>query len=504
MGKNKPLFEEIDKALIGFLTYDGCVNYNKVPNYDKKGLFYESTSYFSYGTGELLRYLWQAERYLGKREALRAALPDGMAEAILSFAYPYRNGEASRVGFLNFGDSPLNASIYPMLRWLPLLGLGSEAVDAYLTRTPCADDLLSLLTPPPSVGSLDTLAKTVFYPESGYAITRDNWEDNGTLLAVKCGYTWNHAHADAGSFVLFANGAPFLLDSGNCAYDHALYSTYFRKDDAHNVLLVDGQGQRMEEQVRGSKFPGTLSATYAGKDLLYVQADATGPMSHKCSRLYRNFLWLDDSILIVIDDVLCHEPAQIQTLLHYNGCCEACATADGRAAVDIRNDRTHARLIAVHPTEIELERKTGYLLPSKALLGEQGKGDELQEVEYLSINSTVKARVHHGLHVLLLDDRARQVTVERICEPEVIGVRLTHTTDGVCREIRFNERADGRRMHINANHTLGAWDTDAYLLVTEQREDRSGRILMVGGSYLRNEDRVLHHYYRTETREIPF
>ena len=28
-------------------------------------------------------------------------------------------------------------------------------------------------------------------------------DDDATLVAIKSGFTWNHAHADAGSFVLF-------------------------------------------------------------------------------------------------------------------------------------------------------------------------------------------------------------------------------------------------------------------------------------------------------------
>ena len=45
---------------------------------------------------------------------------------------------------------------------------------------------------------------------------RSSWENDATLLAMKSGYTWNHAHADAGSFILFKQGEPLIIDSGTC------------------------------------------------------------------------------------------------------------------------------------------------------------------------------------------------------------------------------------------------------------------------------------------------
>ena len=41
------------------------------------------------------------------------------------------------------------------------------------------------------------------YPDIGWAMMRSSWEKDATLLAVKSGFAWNHAHADAGSFLLF-------------------------------------------------------------------------------------------------------------------------------------------------------------------------------------------------------------------------------------------------------------------------------------------------------------
>lgn len=483
------LIDRIEEALIEFLSYPGCTLFNKVPNYDEQGLFYESVGYFCYGTSELLRYLWHAERYLGRRDRLRAALPKGLAEAILSFAYPHTQDGKIKIGFPNYGDSAYTANIMPMVRWMRLLGYDTPALAAYAAAVGQEEDILALTCPldttPLTV--LETLPKTALYPKTGYAIHRSSWQTDASLLAIKSGYTWNHAHADAGSFVLYDKGQPLLIDSGSCPYGDRRYRTYYCKDISHNVLLVDGEGQREEEQIRGSKFPGCISDHYEKDGLFYVQADATGPMAHVCSRMYRNFLWIDGRVLVVIDDVLCHEPRTLQFLLHYDG--EATTRKNG--IIDICGERSTAHLYSIYPKEETIHTRIGYLSTRYGTT----KQDAATECDYLCLDGEERTRVHSLIHVIALDDE-QDLTVERLEGRECIGVRLKH--GDVEREIWYNLRADGRRMHINSNNTLGTWDTDAYILMTECTEDDE-KIFITSGSYVRKSNEVRYASYQKKT-----
>ncbi len=485
------LIAQIEQALVEFLEYPGCTLFNKVPNYDEYSLFYESVGYFCYGTGELLRYLWHAERYLGKRENLRRALPPALGQAILSFAYPYEQNGQNKIGFLNYGDSAFTANIMPMVRWLRLLGYDTPSLASYAAQTPVEEDILTLIAPTDAVdlSGLNTLPTTVVYPKTGYAITRDSWNNDATLLAVKSGYTWNHAHADAGSFILYDRGAPLLIDSGSCSYGDKLYRSYYCKDISHNVLLINSEGQRYEEQIRGSKFPGCISEHYEKDGLFYVQADATGPMAHLCSRMYRNFIWLDHSILVIVDDVLCHEPNTVQFLLHYDGDQHACD--DG--SVLITGARSHVKLY----TEMQVECREGYL-SSRYGYGTVPDGSATP-CEYLCLSTPRTDRVHSLMNVIALNDVADGLIVEQLEGKECIGVRLT--LGNKQRELWYNLRADGRRMHINSNNTLGAWDTDAYLLMSERSGDEE-RIFVVSGSYVRCGDEVRFAAFRKTTGYI--
>lgn len=485
------LIGQIEQALIEFLEYPGCTLFNKVPNYDEHSLFYESVGYFCYGTGELLRYLWHAERYLGRRNSLRRALPPALGEAILSFAYPYWQDGKNKIGFLNYGDSAYTANIMPMVRWLRLLGYDTPALAAYAAQTPVEEDILTLTAPlnTADLSGLGTLPTTAVYPKTGYAITRDSWGNDATLLAIKSGYTWNHAHADAGSFILYDHGAPLLIDSGSCSYGDKLYRSYYCKDISHNVLLIGGEGQRYEEQIRGSKFSGCISEHYEKDSLFYVQADATGPMAHLCSRMYRNFIWLDHSILVIVDDVLCHEPNTVQFLLHFDGEQRTCE--DG--SVLITGARSHAKLY----TEMHIESREGYL-SSRYGYGTV-PGGPASPCEYLCLSTPRTDRVHSLMNVIALNDAADELIVERLEGRECIGVRLT--LGDKQRELWYNLRADGRRMHINSNNTLGSWDTDAYLLMSE-RYGGEERIFMVSGSYLRKGDKARFGAFRKTTGYI--
>ena len=61
---------------------------------------------------------------------------------------------------------------------------------------------------------------------------------------------FSHYHAGKNALTLWMDGRPFLVDSGCCNYDDPLFSTWYKRAEAHSSLLVNGQGD------------GTLAGTY--------------------------------------------------------------------------------------------------------------------------------------------------------------------------------------------------------------------------------------------------
>jgi hypothetical protein len=141
---------------------------------------------------------------------------------------------------------------------------------------------------------------------------------DATYLAVRSGFTWNHNHADAGSFILWNRGKQLLIDSGNSSYARPEYDGYYRQSVAHNVVTLDGKAEPTSNTYDGSHFPGRVDHLVDAGDLRFVWADATGPNASVFERKYRSFLWVGD-VILVIDDLKGWQPGQFEWLLHYEG-----------------------------------------------------------------------------------------------------------------------------------------------------------------------------------------
>ena len=473
-----------DRALAAYLAYPGDKLFNKPRNFDNMGMFYEGVGYDDYGTGTLLRYLRCRERYDGRNETIRAALPDGLCEAPLHFLYPVTKDAGTAYLSLNFCDSDADALPERIVRYAVALGLDTSPVRALAAAcgTGVWEELagtgLSSLK-----GSMETLPKTAVF-SSGYAIARDTWAPDGTVLAVHSGLCWNHAHNDAGSFVIYHKGRPFFTDCGTCDYSSPQYHAYYCQDAAHSVIRVGDQGRRDEELYRGTKFPGELTDRYEGKDFFFVQADSAGPMAHLCSRLYRNFIWIENRLLVVIDDVFCHEPQTVQFSLHFDG-----TYRQEGDAVRFANGGMTAKLISHFPAMTPTE-KTGH-----------APHQQDRDKTYLELRDDTKRRTHTLIHTLELDPEQRDAVYETLSCGRCDGVRIT---DGdMEREIWYNHLADGHVMHDNSQTVVGGYDTDAYILmVTRDKREQTERVLAVCASFLRRGGKVYHSSFEKKTTEV--
>jgi len=91
--------------------------------------------------------------------------------------------------------------------------------------------------------------KSFSYFDSGYFGMISEQDDNqfGLMLdsgPLGFGSPSGHGHADALSFVIGLNGRPFIVDPGTYIYSRKNdWREYFRGSHAHNVVIVDDQGQ---------------------------------------------------------------------------------------------------------------------------------------------------------------------------------------------------------------------------------------------------------------------
>jgi len=483
--------DAIARGSVEWFHYAGSVLENKPANFDSAGAFYESVGYMNYGLSQYLIFRLAWTNTFGK-PLPDIPLLDKLGDFFLNVCYPNSGAMMS----LNFGDSSLHADGSQPLVWLWANGIRKPSYLWYLKQTQNSSFREGMGKNTPfglvyfpgdaelaKAPAVPDLPKSAIYHDMGWVMMRNSWQANATMLGVKSGFTWNHAHADAGSFILFHQGENFLIDSGNCWYPHPQYDEYYRQSKAHNVILFNGEGENPEDTYYGSKFPGTVEHLIDDGDLKYVLADATGPVSQNFIRNYRHFLWLGNVILI-IDDLKTFRYGQFEWLLHVGGQAE-CKGLD----LNIRCGKSQ---IAVRPLFPEtLPVGFAHDQPEKMRMTEKsGLKDHEQNtaVPYYAFVPPGQARVMKFITAIILDP-AHSPRLERLEGKNMIGVRIQQ--DNIVTDVYLNLLADGRYRHRNAVNTLGGWDTDAYLLVVTSSHDTPYRYLVADGSFLRRKGTVL-------------
>ena len=133
------------------------------------------------------------------------------------------------------------------------LGVGSVAFDRgdYKFCAGDAAELLLWLTGPEGLSRFDAMDEmqppetSKAFPEGGYFVMRDGWTSESHYLLFDCGphgsLNCGHAHADALSIDLAANGRTVLIDPGTYTYTGSKeLRDWFRSSHAHNTVTVDG------------------------------------------------------------------------------------------------------------------------------------------------------------------------------------------------------------------------------------------------------------------------
>ncbi|MBE6657974.1 MAG: hypothetical protein E7604_05955 [Ruminococcaceae bacterium] len=426
------------------------------------GAFYEGVTYLDYLLHEYLQFAIAYRAITGVHPFDDTPYLLDCADFLVYTSYASSKGE--RDYYINFGDAdgygylhaPLHLLAYgidhPGLRWLAQNF--SDQTAEPLLRLRAYENVYDRPAYPPQ-------ATSVCYDRVGWAIFRDSWDKDAAMLAVKCGDTWNHAHADAGHFVLYRDGVNEIFDTGSpVSYSNPKYIPYYTDSSAHNTVLFEGRGQDFRDNYKNhAHTPGHLYHFVDGPGFRYIMADATGPMSRYFRKHHRHFVWVDGAV-VIYDDIECYDCGRVSYVLHAEA------------------SNCH-RMLTPCTTEIH----EGWVEPV------HGSGELEKPYKRYTVNTDTEGHAKF-VSVLLLDESITPVLEEmenNACHMASEETKTSYRLTLGETVVYINTRADGKVMHRNCDNVMDGIYTDAELMVCKNgmpyavvngsvvREGREGR-----------------------------
>lgn len=162
---------------------------------------------------------------------------------------------------------------------------------------------------------------------SGHAILASRGPGNLTAAMTFGPYGGFHGHFDKLSFMFFGYGEEFAVDPGRAAsqaYRLPIHTHWYKASTGHNVVLVDGKGQKEAE--------GKCLAFNYNDDYAAVTAHA-GPAFDAVS--HTRFMFLAPTYLLVVDELVSNDGAvhTFDWLYHNKGESVSCTLPAGDAAL---------------------------------------------------------------------------------------------------------------------------------------------------------------------------
>ncbi len=162
------------------------------------------------------------------------------------------------------------------------------------------------------------------FPWSGHLIMRSGWDKDALWAFFDIGpWGTGHQHNDKLHLSVAAFGRDLLVDSGIFSYSGLVaerFRAYARSSAGHNVILIDGCGQKGGPRKTDTPLPQQDYAVEPefdfGKGSFSDFADIAGSAEHtRAVKFLRGKYW------VVVDKITTDRPRDIQVLWHFHPDC---------------------------------------------------------------------------------------------------------------------------------------------------------------------------------------
>lgn len=170
---------------------------------------------------------------------------------------------------------------------------------------------------------------------AGQMIMRNGWDADAQWAYFDIGPMgiYYHIHNDKLHLSVAAFGRDLLVDSGRYSYVRNKFWDYFRGSASHNVILVDGNGQRSDARESLRPLIGNFAIEpefdFARSTFDRGYTKLKGKATHT-----RAVLYLRGKYWIVVDQITTDRPRLIEPLWHFHPDCTVEVEDDSVASID--------------------------------------------------------------------------------------------------------------------------------------------------------------------------
>lgn len=378
------------------------------------GYFYESFHYLGFAfrwmiryfdahlqaTGENLYQPMQSKFAQLKYYAMHSILPDG--ENVFDFAdigdgSLNRNGTGKRETLYGEYDIVYRlANVYKDEK--------AQTVARYIhknTKLETREPMWAFINHDANLkpAPLSQIPLQIYFSDNDTVFWRSSWDKNATAFAFRCAppeghqaaqlaskipdwrQNTGHAHPDANSFIIWANGKYLTGDTGYLG---------IKQTDDHNTILVNGRGQErdgvyeMFKEVSNERLDKIqIAEVWGNADYFYVRGEAASGYYADLGlkKFDRHFLYVAPDYFVVWDELKTEKPSDFTFLLNADR-----EIKINENAADLVNQDAALRVVRVNPNEAKSE-VVPQMIQARGLPGNVSKGEREERGVRLAIST---------------------------------------------------------------------------------------------------------------------
>ena len=309
------------------------------------------------------------------------------------------------------------------------------------------------------------------FKEKGNAVFRTGWGRDDAVLLYRAGPTFNHNHADQGSFLLTAFGENLVSEAGwSDYYKDPYYATYFTQAVGHNTVLVNGnpESQVIADTRQFAALDSHPRITDAITSDFYdaLESELSSVYAGLLARFTRRIVFVKPYYFVIYDDLVANaKPARFDWLLHLSDRARIKTSpglalyAGDKAALAVRT------LLA--PTDTELHVRDGHI-PYPVFASGTPKTVPPQP-DFLDLSTTEPLNAAQFLIAL--------IPAKTVAGALLLSSSMSEVRGKDCVGLRAERAAEHdlvmfRARNVNGEVSYGDWMADAAAWTVTQDGDR--------------------------------